>query len=210
MLRSRSIVRRVPICIIGLIVSLLAGACDSSSQQRQPPAPPPNAPANSEITGTVPVNAIVTLLPAAGDPAMPADPAIMDQISKQFLPNALVARVGQPVEFRNSDDLPHNITVTRRGSGAEVFNVSTERNQTYTHTFDRVGQFDVKCDIHEGMEATVIVARGPVTTIADDDGRFSIPNVAFGAYKLSVTFAGQTVERSVNAAGSRTEVNIPQ
>ena len=204
-----AVVRRLHIYIAGVLVSSLAGACNSSTQQ-QPSTPPPNTPTSSVVTGTVPVNAIVTLLPAAGDPPMPADPAIMDQISKQFLPNALVARVGQPVEFRNSDDLPHNITVTRRGSGAEVFNVSTERNQTYTHTFDRVGQFDVKCDIHEGMEATVIVARGPVTTIAGNDGRYSIPNVAFGAYKLSVTFAGQTVDRSFDVTGSHTEVNIGQ
>ena len=133
----------------------------------------------------------------------------MDQISKQFIPNVLIARLGQPVRFHNGDDMPHNITLTRRGSGAEVFNVSTEGNQTYTHTFDRVGQFDVRCDIHEGMEAIVIVALGPVTTIAGNDGRFSIPNVAFGSYKLSVTFTGQTVERPFDVAGPRTEINLP-
>ena len=80
--------------------------------------------------------------------------------------------------------MPHNVSVTRRESGSEVFNVGTEPHQKYVHTFDRVGQFDVKCDIHEGMEATVIVARGPMTTIAGDDGRFSLPNVAFGSYTV--------------------------
>ena len=92
--------------------------------------------------------------------------------------------------------MPHNVSVTRRESGSEVFNVGTEPHQKYVHTFDRVGQFDVKCDIHEGMEATVIVARGPMTTIAGDDGRFSFPNVAFGSYKVSLTFSGQTVEQA--------------
>ena len=128
----------------------------------------------------------------------------MDQISKQFLPAVLVARVGQPVEFRNSEDMPHNVAVTRRGSGTEVFNVGTEPHLKYTHTFDRIGQFDVKCDIHEGMEATVIVARGPVTTIAENDGRFSFSNVTPGSYKLSLTFEGQTVERSLDVAGPKT------
>ena len=139
---------------------------------------------------------------------MPAERALMDQVSKQFLPHTLLARVGQPVEFRNSEDMPHNVTVLRRETGSEVFNVSTDRGQNYVHTFDRVGQFDVKCDIHEGMEATVIVARGPMTTIAGDDGRFSIPNVAFGSYKVSVTFSGQTVEQAVEVSGARTELKL--
>ena len=139
---------------------------------------------------------------------MPDEPAVLDQLSKQFLPPTLIVRVGQPVEFRNSEDMPHNVTVLRRESGSEVFNVSTDRGQHYVHAFDRVGQFDVKCDIHEGMEAQVIVARGPMTTIAGDDGRFSLPNVALGSYTVSVTFAGQTIDQPVEVSGARTEFKL--
>ena len=173
-----------------------------------PAATPAQAATTSEVTGVVPKNAIVTLLPASGAPPVPAEPAVMDQISKQFLPRTLLARVGQPVDFRNSEDMPHNVTVIRRESGGEVFNVSTDRGQNYVHAFDRVGQFDVKCDIHEGMEATVIVARGPMTTIAGDDGRFSLSNVAFGSYMLSLTYSGQTVEQAVEVSGERTEIKL--
>ena len=137
---------------------------------------------------------------------MPAEPAVLDQVSKQFLPHTLLVRVGQLVEFRNSEDMPHNVSVIRRESGSEVFNVSTEPHQKYDHTFDRVGEFDVTCDIHEGMEATVIVARGPMTTIAGDDGRFSLANVAFGSYTLSLTYSGQTVEHAVEVSGARTQL----
>jgi plastocyanin len=189
-----------------VLLSTAMAACNSSAPPAAP-APTPEA-TRSEVTGIAPKNAIVTLLPAAGDPPMPADPAVMDQISKQFLPHTLLARVGQPVEFRNSEDMPHNVTVVRRESGSEVFNVSTDRGEKYAYTFDRVGQFDVKCDIHEGMEATVVVARGPMTTIAGDDGRFSIPNVAVGAYKVSLTFNGQTVEQPLDVSGARTEFKL--
>jgi len=189
-----------------VILSAAMAACNSSS----PPAAPVAAQVttSSEVTGIAPKNAIVTLLPAAGEPAMPTDPAVLDQISKQFLPHTLIARVGQPVEFRNSEDMPHNVSVLRRESGSEVFSVGTDPHQKYVHTFDRVGQFDVTCDIHEGMEATVIVARGPMTTIAGDDGRFSLPNVAFGSYTLSLTYSGQTVEQVVEVSGARTEVKL--
>jgi plastocyanin len=193
-----------------LVVAIACSACGSAEDNsaRASAGAPPAAVTSSEVTGLVPANAIVTLLPPTGEPPMPADAALMDQISKQFIPNALIVRVGQPVDFHNGEDLPHNVTVTRRTSGAEVFNVSTERGQTYTHKFDRVGQYDVKCDIHEGMQATVIVARGPMTTIAENDGRFTLPNVPLGAYKLSLSFEGRTVEQALDVASARTSISI--
>jgi len=187
------------------VVAIVA-ACHSSA----PPAPTATAATgtSSEIVGIAPKNAIVTLLPAAGPPPMPDQAAVMDQQSKQFIPNVLLVRPGQPVEFRNSEDMPHNVSVTRRGSGTEVFNVGTEPRQNYVHTFDRIGQFDVLCDIHEGMSAIVIAAPGPVTTIAEDDGRFRFPDVAFGSYILSLTFEGQTVEQALEVTGARTQFKL--
>jgi plastocyanin len=158
----------------------------------------------SQVTGVAAKNAIVTLLPA-GDPLpMPDQPAVMDQYAKQFVPNVLIVRPGQPVEFRNSEDMPHNVSVTRRDSGAEVFTVGTEPHQKHVHTFERAGQFDVKCDIHEGMEATLIVAPGPQTVIAGDDGQFAFANVPVGAYKLSLTFEGRTVESPLDVRYAHT------
>ena len=201
------VITDVKICAATILIASLA-ACNSA-----PPAaaaPPPSAPAatHAEVTGVVPRTAIVTLIPAAGESAVPKEPAVMDQVSKQFLPHTLFARVGQPVEFRNSEDMPHNVTVLRRESGREVLNVSTDRGEKYVHTFDRVGEFDVKCDIHEGMEATVIVSRGPLTAIAGDDGRFSIASVPLGSYMASVTFSGQTVEQALEVSGPKTELKL--
>lgn len=193
---------------IALATIVLAAACNASDQSSTAPAAPAPAATSSEVTGVVPKHAIVTLLPAAGPPPMPEEPAVMDQVSKQFLPHTLLVRVGQRVEFRNSEDMPHNVSVIRRESGTEVFNVGTDPRQKYDHTFDRVGQFDVTCDIHEGMEATVIVARGPLTTIAGDDGRFSLPNIAPGSYTVSLTFNGQTVEQTLEVSGARTALKL--
>lgn len=191
-------------CVTAAI--LIVAACNSNTA----PAPQPDAaPAtSSEISGIAPKNAIVTLLPASGPPPVPEQHAVMDQQSKQFIPNVLMVRPGQPVEFRNSEDMPHNVSVTRRGSGTEVFNVGTEPGQMHVHAFDRVGQFDVLCDIHSGMSAIVIVAPGPVTTIAEDDGRFAFPNVAFGSYKLSLTFEGQTIEQPLEVTAAHTSFKL--
>ncbi len=189
------------------VVAIVA-ACSSSA----PPAPTTTAAAatSSEVVGIAPKNAIVTLLPAAGPPPMPDQAAVMDQQSKQFIPNVLLVRPGQPVEFRNSEDMPHNVSVTRRGSGTEVFNVGTEPGEKHVYKFDRTGQFDVLCDMHPGMSAIVIAAPGPVTTIAQDDGRFRFATVPFGSYKLSLTYEGQTVEQALAVTGERTQFKLSQ
>lgn len=182
-------------------------ACRSHDDAAAPAAAEGAPVTSSVVSGTVPRNAIVSLVPAEPLPA-PAGPAVMDQYAKQFVPNVLYVRVGQPVEFRNSEDMPHNVTVLRRGSGAEVFNVGTEPQQKYVHTFDRIGQFDVTCDIHPGMQATLIAAPSPYATVADDSGRFTIPDVKPGSYKLNLTYEGRTVEQPLDVQGPRTDVKI--
>ena len=192
-----------------LVIATLPVACSDAPAPPQPTAAATVAPLTSaEVTGTVPPNAIVALIPAAAPVPMPDGPAVMDQYAKQFVPNVLYVRVGQAVEFRNSEDMPHNVTVKRRTTGAEVFNVGTEPHQKHVHTFDRVGQFDVTCDIHPGMQATLIAAESPMVTVAEDNGRFSIANVKPGAYKLTVTFEGRTVEQSVDVSAARVDVLV--
>jgi len=124
------------------------------------------------------------------------------------VPNVLYVRTGQPVEFRNSEDMPHNVNAIRRGTGSTVFTVSTEPQQKYVHTFSQTGQYDVACDIHPGMQALVVAAPGSRVTISDEQGAFAIPNVPAGAYRLVVAFAGQTVEQAIEAAGPRTAVRV--
>lgn len=189
------------------LVIVLTMACGAEEKSPAPSAAPAAAVTSSVVSGTVPRNAIVALVPAEPLPA-PEGPAVMDQYAKQFVPNVLYVRVGQPVEFRNSEDMPHNVTVMRRGTGSEVFNVGTEPQQKYVHTFDRIGQFDVSCDIHPGMQAVLIAAPSPYATIADDSGKFSIPNVKPGSYKLNLTYEGRTVEQALEVSGPRTNATF--
>ena len=183
-------------------------ACSKPEQQPGAPAAQPAAAGPGVVTGTAPRGSIVALIPAAGEAPLPPGPAVMDQYAKTFVPNVLYARVGQPVEFRNSEDMPHNVNVTRRGTGAAIFSVATEPQQKYVHTFDRAGQYDVACDIHPGMQALVVATSSPLAAIADDQGAFSIPNVPDGTYKVEVTFEGRTVERHLDVKGPRTDLKM--
>ena len=124
------------------------------------------------------------------------------------MPDTLYVRVGQPVEFRNTDNLGHNVNVHRRGSGATMFDVETDPQETYVHTFDRVGPYDVACSEHPGMQATLVAADGPLATISDNRGRFGLSGVPPGLYRLVVTFEGRTLEQAVTVSGPRTEVRL--
>ena len=197
--------RTLAVLVIAAVTTTACGSNESTPAAA--PAAAPVAAATSEVTGVVPRNAIVSLVPVPAPP-LPEQPALMDQYAKQFVPSTLYVRVGQPVEFKNSEDMPHNVTVLRRGSGTEVFNVSTEPQQKYVHTFDRTGQYDVTCDIHPGMQATLIAAPADLATIADDAGRFSFANVKPGSYTLSLYFEGRTVEQPLEVKDARTEVRV--
>ena len=133
----------------------------------------------------------------------------MDQYAKQFVPELLVVRVGQPVEFRNSENDPHNVNVNRLPTGTQVFNVSTAPYQKYVHTFTQPGQYAVACDIHPGMLATLVATTTPHTAVVGDNGAFTFGDIAPGVYTLGWIVAGQSGEKTVNVTGGRTEVSVP-
>src|SRR5688500_20378936 len=91
--------------LIVTAAACLAAACGSSATESASVAAAPAT--TSGLNGTVPRNAIVTLLPAEPVP-MREGPAVVDQYAKQSVPNVLYVRDGQPVEFRHSEDLPHD------------------------------------------------------------------------------------------------------
>jgi len=204
----QGMLRRYLIIAVGLAVSL--AACSSDTRPAANGAPPAAAEVGPPVVvGKAPPGAIVTLEPAPPRTMpMPEAPAVMDQYGKQFVPGELHVRVGQPVEFRNTEDQSHNVIVRRSGSGASVFNVSTDPSDKYVHTFDRPGRYDVSCDLHLGMSATIVATTSPYFAVADAGGKFTIRDVEAGSYKLITLADGQSREQAIEVAGPRTEVNV--
>ncbi|MEW6321931.1 MAG: carboxypeptidase regulatory-like domain-containing protein [Acidobacteriota bacterium] len=199
-----------------VVLALLSAACSPAAPADAPPAAPvaPAGPVSetglATVLGTAVPGAIVTLHPAeARDLPAPAGPAVMDQLGKQFVPGTLVARVGQPVEFRNSEDQSHNVRVVRRRVGTAVFDVSTDPFQRYTHVFDTTGEFEVTCNLHPGMNASVIITDTPYAAAVDNTGRYAIVNVPPGSYRLAVSASGEVRERTVQVAAPQTDVDAP-
>jgi plastocyanin len=178
-----------------------------------PPSPPAAGPSKAApgnglalVAGRAPVGALVMLEPAAGAVPMPEGNAVLDQFSKAFVPDTLFVRVGQPVTIKNSEDQLHNITVVRSRTGRGVLNISQSQGEVHNHTFDQTGEYDVSCDVHPGMKATIVATTTPYATYVEANGTFSIANVPAGEYRLRISDDGKESERRVTVSGARVDI----
>jgi plastocyanin len=204
--------------VLSIAVAFAAVACSPPQEDAAPttaaePAAPMPA-AGNLVTGVVPPAkdgspAIVVLEPRAAQelPAQEGAP-VMDQVGLAFTPGVLLVRTGQPSEFRNSDDVLHNVRVREEATKEGTFNVAIPTGQAYTHTFQRDGFYDVGCDIHPGMSAIVVATSTPFTVMADANGQFTINDVPPGAYKVTVYTGSDKLQKDVDVTAGRTEVQV--
>ena len=157
-----------------------------------------------------PAGTLIVLEPQAGvELPVTSAPAIMDQAGYEFLPAFLIAQAGQPVQFRNSEDVLHNVRVTNAASQEPVFNVATLAFGKYEHKFEP-GYYNVTCDIHSTMHAGILVTASPYTATTGADGRFTLTNVLPGQYNLTIYAGAAPVVRPVEVKGGRTDLGVIQ
>ena len=111
--------------------------------------------------------------------------AVMDQRNLLFLPAVLPIVRGTVVQFRNSDDVPHNVFSPSRNAGA--FDLGRySRGEARTVTFTEPGEVLVLCNIHMEMEATILVLRDPYFSTIDENGAYRVRDVPAGRYRVRV------------------------
>jgi len=168
------------------------------------------------VTGRTPpasngFSAIVIFEPqASGEMPPQSDVPFMDQVQQTFTPPVLLVRTGQPTEFRNNDDVLHNVRVREDETKLPAFNVAIPTGEKYLYSFPRDGFYDVGCDIHPGMFAQIVSTSSPYATIADTEGHFSIDGVPPGSYKAVVYAGGNRIEKDLQIAASSSAVDLTQ
>jgi plastocyanin len=106
------------------------------------------------------------------------------QKNKSFEPHVLVVPVGSAVRFPNRDPWFHNVFSLFDGKRFDLG--LYEAGESRIVHFDRVGISYIFCNIHPQMSAVVIALQTPYYAKSDRNGRFTIPRVPPGQYKLQV------------------------
>ena len=123
----------------------------------------------------------------------------MDQQNKVFSPYVLPVVKGTTVEFLNSDTLLHNVF----GVGADEFNLGNwTKGIVREHTFNKLGEITILCNVHPEMEAYILVLQNPYFAQPDGSGKFHIASVPPGDYVVKAWYRGKTKKQNVKVAAT--------
>lgn len=125
--------------------------------------------------------------------------AKMDQANKVFIPYVLPVVQGTTVEFQNSDELQHNVF----GVGADEFNLGNwTKGVVREHTFNKLGDVVILCNVHSEMEAHILVLQNPYFASPGGSGKFRIANLPAGQYVIKAWYRGKTKQQNVTVPAS--------
>jgi len=106
---------------------------------------------------------------------------VLDNRNCRFEPHAAVLTVGSTIECRNSDPILH----TTHAYFGERFNFALpDKGSRVTHTVQRPGLTQIRCDKHGWMNSFIWVGRHPFHAVTDVNGRFSITGIPPGDYTI--------------------------
>lgn len=123
-------------------------------------------------------------LPARAYPP-PAGPALINQVGCHYMPHVLGVRVGQPVQFKNSDETFHNVHSLSTSSPFNLIMPSGSPNTEGVFTQPEV-MAKLKCDAHPWMGCYVGVLPHPFFAVTTASGQFAIEGLDDGEYEVEV------------------------
>jgi plastocyanin len=131
-------------------------------------------------------NIVVYVEKAPGEFPAPKEHVVIDQKDLSFVPHVLPVVVGTTVDFRNSDQVLHNVFTPDKC--ADKFNLGTwPKGEVRSVKFDKIGCAPVLlCNVHPEMEGFVVTLQNPFFAVTDKSGLYAIKDVPAGTYTLKV------------------------
>ncbi|MDP2829867.1 MAG: methylamine utilization protein [Sulfuricellaceae bacterium] len=122
-----------------------------------------------------PVSGVVPERPAA---------ATIEQQGREFMPFVTIVQTGAAIDFPNRDSVKHHVYSF---SKAKTFELKLYAGQpAKPQIFDQAGEVALGCNIHDWMEAYVLVVNTPYFAKTVASGRATIGKVPPGRYNLKV------------------------
>jgi plastocyanin len=142
-------------CLIGGAL-VLAGCSGAASPETSSPTTTTTTSAaapggSSPAGGVAPAGGVPEVGPGSGDRLVIS--------TFLFRPNPLQAKAGAAITVENRDDIGHTVTSGPEGRADGRFDQPLAgAGATATIRFDQPGTYQVHCELHPGMEATVEVS----------------------------------------------------
>jgi len=89
---------------------------------------------------------------ASGVTGVPDGAPWVNQDKLKFVPSGVLAKVGEPVYFKNSETAIHTVNIAGRNESGTM-----NRNDVFDWTFTEAGDFRITCDFHPQMKSTIRV-----------------------------------------------------
>lgn len=146
-------------------------------------------------------NVFVSVEPRRGEPQpaaasdeaseVPSESATLTNHGCAFAPRALVVRVGQPLVLANSDPTMHNVDIDFVRNRAVNVVVEPDGERKFDLTKPESRPVAVRCNVHTYMRAWVMVRSDSHATVTDKTGRFVLPDLPPGEWRLRFWREGQ-------------------
>jgi plastocyanin len=137
-------------------------------------------------------DAVVVVEPVTALPGKRRRTVTIEQRDREFLPYVTVVETGTLVEFPNRDAFKHHIYSF---SPAKVFEIKLYAGKPVLPVlFDKPGEVALGCNIHDWMEAYVLVVNTPYFGKTGLDGKATVREVPPGHYRVRVWHPRQTSE----------------
>ncbi len=117
----------------------------------------------------------------------PAKPTAqsLDQKNYQFGKSLIVVAKGTSVSFPNKDQDYHNIYSLSKTKRFDLGRYRKNEKPAPSVVFDKPGLVELRCEIHEHMQARLLVVDSPYFAPTDEKGHFKITGIPAGTYTLN-------------------------
>jgi plastocyanin len=110
--------------------------------------------------------------------------ASIEQRGAEFMPYVTIVQTGTSVEFPNNDTIRHHVYSFSAPKRFEIKLYAGKPGQPVV--FDKPGEVVIGCNIHDWMEAYVLIVETPFFAKTAADGRAVIGNVPAGRYRMQL------------------------
>ncbi len=126
--------------------------------------------------------------------------------NKEFEPASMAIPLGSTISFPNQDEILHNVFSVSPRSSFDLGIYGEGKSADYT--FKKSGLVLINCNVHQSMQANVLVVDTSYIVSPDSQGRFTLDNLPAGSGKLAVWHPRATVQEQSVTTSSKNTVSL--